>query len=266
MTKDGDGAIEIEGIPNFWDTVRDAPNRCLLLDYDGTLAEFQVDRMQAFPLEGVVDLLIQIRDRTETRLAVLTGRPVSELLRLLGDLRIPVSGSQGTEFRHPDGTYQTHEPAAEQEERLIRAEAEARRMCPEGRVERKVASVAVHTRGLDAERARTIEDDIRRAWCADIDAYDLDCRDFCGGIELRLRGIDKGTALISLLRDQPGRSLCVYVGDDLTDEDAFQAVVGHGYGIRVGRTDSETAANGRLADPPAVREFLREWLKVTEAE
>ena len=265
MREGDDSLIRIEGIPEFWDEVRRAPHRCLLLDYDGTLAEFQVDRMQAVPLDGIVDLLIQIRDRTETHLAIMTGRPVSELLRLLGDLRIPVSGSQGTEFRRPDGTYQTHVPTDEQEERLARAEFEARGISHAGRVERKIASVAVHTRGVDPEVARREENEIRRAWCEDAAAHNLECRDFCGGIELRLTGIDKGTALAALLREQPDDELCVYVGDDLTDEDAFRAVSERGYGIRVGNQDSPTGARGRLADPAAVKEFLEGWLKATDA-
>jgi trehalose 6-phosphate phosphatase len=259
-----DGAVEIQGIPGFWDAVRSAAHRCLVLDYDGTIAEFRVDRMCALPLDGVVDLLIQIRDRSETYLAIMTGRPISELLHLLGDLRIPVSGSQGTEFRHPDGTYQTHEPTDAQEERFRRAEWEALQTCPEGRIERKAASVAVHTRGMSPDSARCREDEVRRAWCEDADAFDLECRDFLGGVELRLRGIDKGTALAELLREQPASALCVYVGDDLTDEDAFNAIARRGYGVRVGRPDTPTAARGRLADPAAVKEFLDQWLSITD--
>lgn len=264
MRPAGDGAIEIGGIPEFWDAVRTARSRCLILDYDGTLAGFRVDRMRACPTEGVVDLLLQIRDRTDTHLAVMTGRPVAELLHLLGDLRIPVSGSQGTEFRYADGSYQTHEPTAAQEERLRKAQHEASSVAPADRVERKITSVAVHTRGLPPDEARRVQGEIGRAWSVDAGEYDLECREFSGGVELRLRGIDKGTALLALLRQRPEGTLCVYIGDDLTDEDAFRAIVGHGYGIRVGGAGTPTAARGRLADTAAVKEFLKGWLETTE--
>ena len=63
------------------------------------LAPFREDRMRAFPLEGIRELLIEIRDTGKTHLAMMTGRPLDELLALLGDLDVPMSGSQGTEFR-----------------------------------------------------------------------------------------------------------------------------------------------------------------------
>ncbi|MFH1501800.1 MAG: trehalose-phosphatase [Candidatus Eisenbacteria bacterium] len=254
---------DVEGIPDFWERVRDADDRCLVLDFDGTIAEFEVERMAARPLPGVVDLLIQIRDRTETYLAMMTGRPISELLALMGDLLLPISGSQGTEFRMPDGSYQTHLPSDRQEERFRRAEAEARALTTAGRLERKIASIGLHTRGVDPAVARREEEAVCRAWSADASEYDLECRAFKGGVELRLLDIDKGTALEALLRDRPADGLCVYVGDDLTDEDAFRALAGRGLSIKVGGPDDPTCALGRLPDPTAVKEFLGTWLEIT---
>lgn len=259
----GPSMREVAEIPDFWDVVRAAAHRCLVLDYDGTIAEFRVDRMAAKPLPGVVDLMIQIRDRTDTDLAMMTGRPVSELLTLMGDLLIPISGSQGTEFRFPDGTYQTHLPSEEQEERLRRAEAEARALARRGRIERKISSIGLHTRGVARETARREEEEVCRAWSKYAEEHDLECRDFKGGVELRLLGIDKGTALGMLLRDRPEGSLCVYIGDDQTDEDAFEVIADCGYGIKVGGPDEPTAAGGRLPNPSAVKEFLETWLSIT---
>ncbi len=253
---------DVAGIPGFWKTLRASAAPCLVLDYDGTLAEFKKDRMAAFPVDGVVDTLLRIRDETNTYLAVMTGRPVAELLSLLGDLRIPVSGSQGTEFRYPDGTYQTLLPSDRQQERLERAEREARSIARLGRVERKIASVGLHTRGIPPEDAKREEDEACKAWTRDAADYDLECRRFKGGVEMRLTDIDKGTALHTLLRDRPPDGLCVYVGDDLTDEDAFKAIRDRGYGIKVGGPNDETAARGRLRDPKEVERFLEGWLQV----
>ncbi len=252
----------VEGIPDFWDIVRSASHRCLVLDYDGTIAEFQVDRMSARPLPGVVDLLIQIRDRTDTYLAMMTGRPISELLTLMGDLLLPISGSQGTEFRTPDGTAQTHVLSDEQEELLALAEADARALTSAGRIERKISSVGLHTRGVDPETARREEEAACRVWTRAAEGHNLECTRFKGGVELRLLGIDKGTALSTLLRDRPADSLCVYIGDDLTDEDAFRILKDHGHGIKVGGPEDPTEALGRLADPAAVKEFLETWLSI----
>jgi trehalose-phosphatase len=255
--------IEIEGVPDFWERLAQAGSPSLVLDYDGTLAPFQVDRMKAFPLEGVVDLLTRIRDGGRTHLSIMTGRPMRELEALLGDLDIPVSASQGTEFRFADGTWLTLVPTPVQEERLTRALEEARGIAPDGRVERKVASVAMHTRGIDPERAKSMEDEVCALWQSDAGDYDLECRHFLGGVELRLDDVDKGTALEKLLEERPGDDFCVYVGDDYTDEDALEVLVDRGIGIKVGSPEVPTHAPGRLADPYAVREFLKGWIRTT---
>jgi trehalose 6-phosphate phosphatase len=263
MTEAARPLVHVEGIPELWESVRLAERRFLVLDYDGTLAPFNVDRMRAFPLDGVVELLKTIRDETDTHLSIMTGRPLDELLTLLGDLGISVSASQGSEFLYPDGRRETLVPSDRQRKRLDRAEAEARAEAPLGRIERKVAGVALHTRGIEADMARGVEETVCSTWEADAHEYDLDCRRFNGGIELRIRGVDKGTALNALIDGRDAGSLCVYLGDDETDEDALLVLRGYGYGIKVGNPDVPTYAEGRLADPVAVREFLRSWISVT---
>jgi trehalose 6-phosphate phosphatase len=254
------------GIPGFWTAVGAARDRCLVLDYDGTLAPFTPDRMRAFPTPGVRELLLRIRDSGATFLAIMTGRPLGELLALLGDLDIPLSGSQGTELRFPDGAARTHLPSSVQEKRLRLGQEEALALAPRDRVERKVASVAVHTRGLPDAEAKSLEDAVYDTWSSDADANDLECRRFSGGVELRLKGVNKGTALLELLARNGSSPFCVYVGDDETDEDAFRTVSDGGYGIRVGTDDRPTAAAGRLDGPKAVKEFLKEWIAKTTEE
>jgi trehalose 6-phosphate phosphatase len=257
--------VEIEGARDFWDRLAGAEHACLVLDYDGTLAPFRVNRMEAFPLHGVVDLLTTIRDSGRTHLAIMTGRPMKELLYLLGDLGIPISASQGTEFRYPDGTWLTLLPTERQENRLRRAQEEAASVSLKARVERKVASVALHTRGMDPDAAKSAHEKLCEIWSRDAEEYNLECRHFIGGIEIRLRDIDKGTALRTLLDERPSDGLCVYAGDDYTDEDALKVLAEdeRGIGIKVGSPDVPTYAHGRLVDPYAVREFLRGWIRTT---
>jgi trehalose-phosphatase len=234
-----------------------------VLDYDGTLCEFHVDRMKAFPAPGVVETLSAIRDSGRTSLSIMSGRPISELLELLGDLGIPMCGSQGTEFRSADGEMSYYSLAGRQRERIARAEREATAVAVEGRVERKISSVALHTRGVGDAAAAREEAEIARMWSLDAAEYGLEVRPFKGGIELRLLGVDKGTALDRVLEKSPSDSLCVYLGDDQTDEDAFEAIRGRGYGIKVGREEGPTAAVGRLGGPGDVSEFLKRWLSAT---
>ena len=254
---------EVHGVPDFWDRIEAATELCLALDYDGTLAPFRENRMKAHPLDGVVRALESIRDTGRTHLVMVTGRPLRELLELVGDLGITMVGSHGSEFRMPDGTTRRHELTVAQKERLTKATDEAKVVAPAERVEQKVASVALHTRGIPEERAREMRDAVCAEWSTDAEAHDFECRHFSGGVELRLKGTDKGTALQTILKGCSKDALCTYIGDDETDEDAFVAILGRGVGIRVGPPDADTRALGTLENPRAVRAFLETWMAVT---
>ena len=95
---------EVQNIPDFWDRLHAACMSFLVLDYDGTIAPFRAERMEALPLPGIARLLEKIREKAQGALAIMSGRPVSEILCLLGDLRIMTVGGHGSEFRFPDGT------------------------------------------------------------------------------------------------------------------------------------------------------------------
>ena len=255
----------VSDVPGFWDRVAMAPSRMLILDYDGTLAPFVVDRMAAFPLDGITETLCAIRESGTTRLAIVTGRPIDELLELLGDLEIPVVGSQGAEFRRPNGHWFTMLPSARQRARLLQAEQEALTFAPEECVEKKPASVALHTRGMAASKARASEEALRKLWTRDAEQNGLECRSFLGGVEFRLKETTKGTAINALTKECAPDDLIVYIGDDDTDEDAFAALKGRGLSIRVGDAATTTAADVRLCDTSDVRWFLVKWLDVTNA-
>jgi trehalose-phosphatase len=119
----------------------------------------------------------------------------------------------------------------------------------------------LHTRGLDAEEARRFEDEASGTW-ASLEPGTLDLRKVSGGVELRSRGADKGTAVLRLLAETPRGAVVVYLGDDETDEDAFAALAGRGVGIRVGPLQA-TRASVTLPDTQAVLKFLESWRSVT---
>src|SRR5581483_10644258 len=90
------------------------------------------------------------------------------------------------------------------------------------------------TRGLGADESRQITDLARSFTCSIAgDAPDesgLEWLPFDGGIELRGTGCTKATAVYSILRDEPRGAPAAYLGDDLTDEDAFVALREYGPG------------------------------------
>lgn len=258
--------IPDQGIPpRFWDQVVRAAFRLLMLDYDGTLAPFHVDRMKARPHAGVLEILVRIRDSGDTRLVVVSGRPMAELLVLMNVDKVAMVGSHGYEFRNESGEQTTHPLAARAEVDLAAFDEAA---CQAGygeRLERKFAGIVLHTRGIDPSAARKMEGDFRALWGdwkREGSSGLFELRPFDGGVELRTCGRDKGVAVGELITGSAPGTLAVYVGDDETDEDAFRVLRNRGFGFKVGAEDTQTEALGRLADCGAVLKFLETWEEV----
>jgi len=262
---DSQPGFPVDAEEEFRSRFRSAPLTFLALDYDGTLAPFHADPMQARPLEGVVGILGELKRLPKLTLAIVSGRPVKEVVQLLGIRDIPVVGAHGFERLMPDGTLRTREPDAVQKEGLEKARQAALEEGWGDRLEIKVASVAFHTRGIPSAKAAAMEKRMRTRWTTLASPHDLECRPFNGGVEIRASGWHKGEALGELLKELPEEALCVYIGDDDTDEDAFKALGDRGMGIKVGDVGETTAAKAFLRDCQAVREFLRTVLRAFSA-
>ena len=254
-----DDIPKIIRVPDFWDRLRVSKNKFLALDYDGTLAPFKTSRMEAKALEGIPELLADINARQDTELAVISGRPIEELVDLLGEMPIRMVGSHGFEHRGPEGNIEYRRLAVEQEEGLVRGETMGIDLGYKEYLESKTASIALHTRGLPSDMASTMQNRIYRSWGRLESTHHLELRYFNGGVELRAKGWNKGDALKRLILGLEKQTWCVYIGDDETDEDAFEQIRPYGIGIKVGGLLQATKAQGFLKDIYAVRKFLQFW-------
>ena len=250
---------EVAKVPDFWRRLRLSEKRFLALDYDGTLAPFHPDPMKAFPLPEIPALLKKLSERSDTTLAIISGRPLREVVELLGDLPVVVVGSHGREMKKSDGSLRAIEPTDKQRAGLEAAHHLAIQEGFEDHLEKKIGSIALHTRPLPSQRAARIENSALAKWSALAQQYDLECMGFNGGVEVRCTGRNKGDVLKELLDLQSSEAFSVYIGDDVTDEDAFREIKGRGIGIKVGESTTPTAATGFLASCEEVRSFLRAW-------
>jgi trehalose-phosphatase len=233
----------------------------LLLDYDGTLAPFRVDRFQARPWAGVRELLTRIQNQRRTRMVVVTGRPAAEILPLLGMQPAPeIWGLHGAERLRTDGRRELDQLSPAINSELDALPAQLRRDQFGGLIEEKPNAVAMHWRGFPPARARAIEKRTRALFepLAQMDGLSL--LEFEAGLELRA-GRDKSGAVATILEETagPGPHPTAYLGDDLTDESAFRAVKGHGLGVLVRRQIRPSSAAVWLRPPGELRDFLKSW-------
>ena len=201
------------------------PGRALIaLDYDGTLAPIVSEPSAARPQPGALPALHRLATAVGT-LAIITGRPASVAVELGGLAGIPgliVIGHHGWE-RWEDGELTSPPPppqVARARERLPGALAEAG--APDGTwIEDKSHALVVHTR-------RTADPEAALALLAEpladfADQTGLDSKPGRLVIELRARGVDKGTAITTLAAERDPAAV-LFAGDDLGDIPAFEAV------------------------------------------
>ncbi len=259
------GTRGFTGVPlRLWRLVSLAHHRLLMLDHDGTLAPFRDRRDEARPLPRFLPLLGRLSASGHTRVAVISGRPVAELVPLLGALPIALVGEHGWEERTPEGAVlqaplPDGAPAA-----LDEAERRARAAGLGARLERKRTALTLHVRGLEPSVATRLVSEASGLWSGIEPRTQLRLDAIDGGLELRVRGRDKGSAALALLAQSPPGTLAVYVGDDTSDEDAFAVVREWGFGVRVGATERESLAGARLADSEELARFLETWLSLLE--
>lgn len=239
-----------------------AEQSILMLDYDGTLAPFRVEREQAVPYPGVSKLLDKLVAAPRTRLVIISGRFSNDLLPLLGmNEQVEIWGSHGAERLMPDGRHQpvvlSDNASRGLEEARIWIEDEGLADCSE----EKPASIAFHWRGLNEADKEKLARCVRKRWENDALLYELELHPFDGGLELRAAGWNKGIAVERVLASEESDVVAAYLGDDVTDEDAFEALGERGLKVLVREEARKTRADMRLVPPDELLSFLSDWLK-----
>lgn len=232
-----------------------------MLDYDGTLAPFQDDPLEAYPYPGVAERLTALAGLHSVRLVVISGRPVCGVERFIPVAPgIEVWGDHGWEHRRSSGEYELTSLTRQELDAL----AEIRRRIEElgfPRVlELKPASLAVHWRALDPQSREKLRTAVESIGSNLRGMGRLRLIPFDGGLELRAPGRNKGTAVNSILNEETEGLPAAYLGDDLTDEDAFRALAGRGIGLLVRSEPRETVARYWMRPPVDLLAFLDGWI------
>jgi trehalose-phosphatase len=262
-----DSPASLSDLDDFFRSVETAARRLLLLDYDGTLAPFREARDEAVPYPGVRDRVKALARAAHTRVVVISGRSVADLRPLLAVEPPPeIWGTHGWERYRPDQGLQGADLGEAEQRGLERARDRAREIAPRGSVEVKPASVAVHVRGLPDARRDEVAHSVRQAWRDEAEGSGLEIHDFDGGVELRVPGRDKGTAVREILAEEPDEAVVAYLGDDWTDEDAFRALDGRGLRVLVRTRWRESCADAWIHPPEELLAFLDRWNSAATGE
>jgi trehalose 6-phosphate phosphatase len=219
------------------------------LDFDGTLAVMHDDPDAVRLVEGGREALHALA-RRGARVAIVTGRPVATVFRLASVEDVPglvVHGVYGAEIWAGGQLRTPPTPsamaAARQDAQSLIDSVQNQPGLRGAWLEDKRISVVVHTRrAADPAAAQAL----LSAPVGELAArHGLECHPGKDGLEVRLPGLDKGTAVRAMLDDDPTAAL--YAGDDLGDVPAMEEVAA--WGRRTGRP-AATIASGAAAGSP----------------
>lgn len=248
------------------DALASAPVLLVASDYDGTLAPIVDDPAQAFPDREAMVALRALGSLPQTHVAVISGRALKELASLSeAPDEFHLVGSHGSEF-DADFVHSLDADQAALHARVLSELEQTARMHEGFAIEKKPASVAFHYRNAPEDAADQAIDAIRRGPAA-IDGVHI--KEGKKVLELCVVETHKGMAL-ETMRRRVGASAVLFLGDDVTDEDAFRTLTGPDVGVKVGGGDSAAAFRiGDTHDVSRALAYLAErreaWLAGSEA-
>ena len=239
----------------------------VFLDYDGTLTPI-VSRPELAQITPEMKALVSsLADRCSV--AIVSGRSRATLKKFLGLENVIYAGSHGMDIAGPPETrllLDAGQEFREVMETIHRRLSAAISDIPGALVELNTYVVAVHYRLVDPAQIHLVERVVDRELrgCSRL-------RKTCGKMIWDIRPNvpwDKGKAVL-WIREQLGLhsddSVVFYIGDDVTDEDAFSVLGGSDVGILVSPYVRETAARFSLKDPSEVGQLLEGLIGILDS-
>ncbi len=231
----------------------------LFLDYDGTLTPI-VDDPRRATLDPATRELVAALSRGEgLRVAVISGRALADVRRRVGLPNVVYAGNHGLEIEGPGLRFVEVTAQAGQDELQGLCRRVSRRLAgiPGAYVEYKGLTATVHFRRTPGGEAGRVSKAVWEAVRGDNAPFVL----AKGSKSIEIRPVsdwNKGAAA-RWIRSKLGadHALCIYLGDDRTDEDAFAALEGE-ITVRVG-SPAGTLARYHVKGPEEAADFLR-WL------
>lgn len=204
-----------------------ASKRVLLLDYDGTLVPLAGTPEQASPTQNVLDTLKKLTTDPKNVVYVVSGRDKPTFEKWLGDLNIGLSCEHGL-FLRKYGEQEWENVASELDlswqEVVHQILTDYTERTPGSFIEKKMVNLTWHYRAAHPEfgalQARSMAEHLKTV------SSKMPFEVLIGkkAIELRPRGIDKGTVVKRLVAQNSNADFVMCIGDDKTDEDMFDTL------------------------------------------
>lgn len=236
-----------------------AAKRCILLDYDGTLTPYQKLPSLAVPSNDLIHLLQQLTGDEHNEVVIISGRDADTLEKWLGKLPLNMIAEHGACVKYKDDEWKelVHINTEWKDEVRPLMKLFVDR-CAGSFIEEKKSTLAWHYRNTNQELGFIRSRELRNSLLQLIANAPLQVIDGNKVLEVRMVGVDKGSAATKMVNNlNPDFILCI--GDDATDEDMFRSMRERGYTIKIGRAN--TAAQYTIISQREVFPFLKRLIQ-----
>lgn len=246
-------------LQSLYAAYRQAERRLLLLDYDGSLVPFAKDFHDATPPESLSTLLRELAEQKGNDVVVVSGRSAADLKQWFGDLPISLVAEHGAAMRKAGHKrWQAIEHSSSDWKEILQPILEKYvRLTPGARIEVKPHSLVWHYRAAQPYYAQKYTVTIKRVLRPILKKYSLELLQGNKVLEIKNPHISKGMAAQTWLEHD--YDFIMSFGDDMTDEELFQALPIEAWTIKVGRR--RTAARFRVASHKNVLSILKRLTK-----
>jgi trehalose 6-phosphate synthase/phosphatase len=223
-----------------------ATNKLVLLDYDGTLVNYELIPDNARLSEHLFDILIKLIDKPQTKVFIISGRGHNDIDRLLDHLPIDIIAEHGAMIKESGVWKNQIIDNNLWKKTIIPVLNRITSACPESFVEEKNFSLTWHYRSADTQRGYAYSRELIHILEKIVHSYNLKILDGNKVVEVLTNKIGKGKAVKELL-EQDNYDFILSIGDDATDEEMFEFLLhnANAFTIKVGIGD--TYAKNKLA-------------------
>jgi trehalose 6-phosphate synthase/phosphatase len=248
--------MEIKSESEINNKFKNAFNKLVLLDYDGTLVNLTAKPDKAKLTLEITDIIRRLISQRGTEIFIITGRRHEDIDRFLDHIPINIIAEHGAIIKE-DGKWKNQELISDSwKKSVIPVMNQISDSCPGSFIEEKIYSLAWHYRNAESDDGYSSSRELIRILTNIIGPYNLKILDGNKVVEILSDSIGKGRA-VKKLDEQNKYDFILSIGDDATDEEMFEYFQNHpnAYTIKVG--DGETSAKYKLNDISEVVSLLK---------
>lgn len=251
--------VEKKNFNNIKQAYNKAKSRLIILDYDGTLAPFRKEPMQAYPTPDLLKILKELSADSQNHIVISSGRNKQTLDKWLGHLPIGLAAEHGA-FYKEDGIWNQAACKVKWDNEIPEIIKQTVRRTPRSKIEVKDTALVWHYRNVDVWLADLRVTQLINALLNPCARHNLQIMKGNKIVEVKSGDISKGSESKRLI-GKGNYDFIMAIGDDTTDEEMFMALPQGAITIKVGQS-----SNAALYNLPTQQQTISFLNKLTEKQ